>query len=153
MNSAFEQSGLSNYIVFRLVHCDEFPNDGLEYTTFDTALPAFKDNDDITALRDKVRTHHHHHHVQYGADVVAGVFGTLSEYCGLGYVYANAQYSFSEYPYHILSSTCISYYTYSHETGHNFGGGHDMYDAVSTSRLNYYNIGWHWVGTDSIKYR
>ncbi|MFH0730509.1 MAG: DUF4214 domain-containing protein [Pseudomonadota bacterium] len=93
----------------------------------------------------------------YGADLVALMVDTGSEYgtVGMGYVLSTPSGDqTSAFTANAIQSVDISH-TLTHEVGHNLGCDHSKYQKSSpgpNTALNTYSAGWYFRGTNSIPY-
>jgi peptidyl-Asp metalloendopeptidase len=130
-NQAYTKSDVTQ--VMRLVHTYEIANytENGDFGTELSRLRAKNDGkfDEIHPMRD-----------QYGADAV-GMIINSSQYCGIAYLMTNPSANFESNAFSVTSRSCATgYYSFGHETGHNFGSAHDRGNAGSASYS--YSYGW-----------
>jgi peptidyl-Asp metalloendopeptidase len=130
-NKAYTKSDVNQ--VLRLVHTYEIVNyqENGDFSTELSRLRAKNDGqfDEIHGLRN-----------QYGADAV-GMIINSSQYCGIAYLMTNPSNSFKSNAFSVTSRICATgYYSFGHETGHNFGSAHDRQNA-NTGAYSY-SFGW-----------
>lgn len=95
--------------------------------------------DDVHALR-----------LQYGADMVALVRGSLGGSCGIAYIMNPVTPDFRDFGFCVVSRTCISgNYSFGHELGHIMSARHDWFaDGTSNAPFpynhGYVNTGSQW---------
>jgi hypothetical protein len=76
----------------------------------------------------------------YSADLVS-LISADANYCGLGYVMAHPDQSFSSYAVSVVHDdhyyTCLGNHTFAHELGHNMGNTHNIEDSSFPGAFSY----------------
>ena len=124
-NTAFRKSGVRiTYVLAGALSVNAEDDD----FTFDGLLDALTNDGGVFATLRSQRD-------SRKADLVS-LFTGRTDYCGLAWLGpVSDAYAFS-----VVSSVCVTYYSFAHEAGHNFGLRHDRYVEASAGK-GVYNFG------------
>ena len=115
-------------------------------SSVDVLLPAAQNASD--GIWDQLHTDR----ATYGADAVSVFVSNTIGYCGYGYVMWTTDPTYTQaYPFSIVNQTCISYYSFAHELGHNMGLGHDLTNGGGALFSDGYDH--HWTGLSGGSWR